>query len=83
MAQTQNQVKISSNLWSRFAEEAQRLKRDPGRLLAELLREYLERMENERLIAESARAARRSGLTEDDDIESLIREIRNKRVAKA
>jgi len=77
-----NQLKIDNKLWARFAEEARRLKKDPTRLLTQLVRDHLERMENERLMRETARIARRSGLTEDDDIEGMIRDFRKERLGK-
>ncbi len=77
-----NQLKIDTKLWARFAEEARRLKKDPTRLLTQLVRDHLEKMENERLMRESARIARRSGLTEEDDIEGMIRNFRKERLAK-
>ncbi len=82
MAQELNQLKINNKLWERFAEEAKKLQKDPTRLLTQLVRDHLEQMENERLLNESAIIAQRSGLTEDDDIEGLIRNHRKQRLAK-
>ncbi len=82
MAQMLDQLKLDTKLWARFADEAKRLKKDPTRLLTQLVRDHLEQMENERLMKESARIARRSGLTEDDDIEGIIRNLRKERLAK-
>jgi hypothetical protein len=79
MAQMLDGIKINSKLWAKFTEEAKRSKKDPMRLLSEMLRDYVERRENERLLRGSSRVARRSGLTEDDDIEGIIREFRKKR----
>jgi hypothetical protein len=78
-----NGMKINSKLWARFTEEAKRSRKDPARLLADLLRDYLDQKEREQLNRESIKAARHSGLTEDDDIEGMIKNLRKKRLAKA
>ena len=83
MAQMINQIKIDSKLWSKFADEAKKSKKDPARLLTELMREYLDQKERQRLNTETIRQAKHSGLTEEDDIEGMIRNIRKKRLAKA
>ncbi|HKP10515.1 MAG TPA: hypothetical protein VJZ91_00345 [Blastocatellia bacterium] len=82
MAQTPEQVKVDRKLWSKFAEEAKKSRKDPTRLLSEVLREYLDRKERQRLLNESIRQAKRSGLSEDDDIEGMIKALRKKRLAK-
>ncbi len=82
MAQTFDQTKIDGELWSKFREEAKKSKKDPMRLLAQLLRDYIEQKEGERLMRESSKIAKRSGLTEDDDIEGIIRDFRKKQLAE-
>jgi hypothetical protein len=82
MAQTPEQVKVNRKLWSEFTEEAKKLRKDPTRLLSEVLREYLDLKERQRLNQESIRQAKRSDLTEDDDIEGIIKALRKKRLAK-
>lgn len=82
MAQTPEQVKIDRKLWSKFSAEAKKSRKDPARLLSEVLREYLDRKERQRLNDESIRQAKRSGLTEADDIEGMIKALRKKRLAK-
>lgn len=49
------------------------------RLLERAVDEFLECLDDEELIESSAQVARRSGLTENDDIEGLIRDFRKKR----
>jgi predicted transcriptional regulator len=82
MAQMPEHIKVDRNLWSKFAEEAKKSRKDPTRLLSEVLREYLDRKERQRLLNESIRQAKRSGLSEDDDIEGMIKALRKKRLAK-
>lgn len=83
MAQMPDQIKIDRKLWSKFADEAKKSRKDPMRLLSEVLREYLDRQERQRLNDESIRQAKRSGLTEDADIEGMIKALRKKRLAKS
>jgi hypothetical protein len=83
MAQMVDGIKIDDKLWSRFAEEAKNSNKDPVRLLAELLREHLDQRERERVNRETIKTAKRSGLTQDDDIERMINDLRKKRLAKA
>ena len=82
MAQTPEQIKVSRKLWSEFTEEAKKSRKDPARLLSEVLREYLDLKERQRLNQESIRQAKSSGLTEDDHIEGMIKALRKKRLAK-
>ncbi len=51
-------------------------------LLGRAVDDFLERLENEELLESSAQVARRSGLTEDDDIEGIIKNIRETRLAE-
>jgi len=83
MAQVLNGIKINSKLWEEFAEQAKRSKTDPARLLADLLRDYLDQKEREQLNRQTIREAKRSGLTQGDDIEGMIKNLRKKRLAKA
>jgi hypothetical protein len=78
----QNRVEIDDKLWSRFASEAKRSRRDPVRLLADLLRAYIDQKERERLNRDTIRLASKSGLTQKDDIEEIIRNLRKERFAK-
>lgn len=68
-------LKIDDALWSKFSEEARKSRQNPSRLLAELMSEYLDRKEREKLNRKTIRASRKSGLTEEDDIEGLIRNL--------
>jgi hypothetical protein len=82
MAQSLDQIQIEEKLWTQFAAEAKKAKKDPARLLAELLRGYLDQQERERLNRETM-GAMNTSLTEDDDIEGIIKNFRKKRLAKA
>jgi hypothetical protein len=42
-------MKIDTALWSKFSEEAKKSRQNPSRLLAEFMREYLDRKEREKL----------------------------------
>ena len=70
------QIKIDSKLWTKFTEEAKRSKRDPARVLSELLREYIDQRERQRLNQQTIKAAKRSGVSEDENIEDLIKGLR-------
>ena len=83
MAQMPDQINIDRKLWSKFADEAKKSRKDPARLLSEVLREYLDQKERQRLNDETIRQAKHSSLTEDDDIEGRIKALRKKRLAKA
>ena len=82
MAQIINQINIDDKLWSRFAEEAKKSKKDPARILAKLLREYIDQKERDRLNIETIREAKRSRLTEKQDVEGMIKKLRKNRLAK-
>lgn len=82
MAQMPDQIKIDRKLWSKFTNEAKKSRKDPVRLLSEVLREYLDQKERQRLNDETVRQAKHSGLTEDDDIEGKIKVLRKKHLAK-
>jgi hypothetical protein len=83
MAYMPDRPKIDRKLWSEFADEAKRSRKDPTRLLSEVLREYIDQRERHRLNAETIRQAKHSGLTQDDDIERMIKALRKKRLPKA
>jgi hypothetical protein len=75
-------LNIDRKLWSEFADEAKRSRKDPTRLLSEVLREYIDDRERQRLNAETIRQAKRIAFTQDDDIEGMIKTLRKKRLAK-
>lgn len=81
MGQVLNDVKIETTLWEKFTAEAKRARKNPARLLSELLNEYLDLKERERLTRDTV-ATMSDRLSEDDDIEQMIRDYRKKRRAK-
>ena len=82
MEQILNDVKIEMELWAKFTTEAKRARKKPARLLTELLSDYLDLKERERLTRETV-ATMSDRLSEDDDIERMIRDYRKQRRAKA
>lgn len=62
-------------LWEEFQKEARKRRLSPVRVAAELLRERLEIWEDEKLLTEMRRDARRSGYTEEDAV-ALVRQYR-------
>jgi len=61
--------------WKEFEQAARRRHRDPQKLLAQFIQEYLEIDADERLHREMQRQARRSGYKEEQAVE-LVREVR-------
>lgn len=82
MGHMPDSLRIDRKLWSEFAHEAKRSRKDPTRLLSEVLREYIDQKERQRLNSDTIRQAKHSGLTQRDDIEGAIRALRKKRLAK-
>lgn len=62
----------------RFEQEARRRRHDPDKLLAEFMKECLQRWADEQLDEQIGRQARRSSLREADAV-TLVREARQKR----
>ncbi len=63
---------------SALEQVARRRKVSPRRLLEKAVDEFIERAEDEELLESSARAARRTGLREEDAVK-IVREWRSKR----
>jgi predicted transcriptional regulator len=82
MAQSAEKIRLDDKLWAQFAQAAKRSRKDPLRLLAELVREYLDQQEAELLNRKSIKAAK-GKVSEDDDIEGIIRELRKEQFGKA
>ena len=82
MEQVLNDIKIEPELWTKFTTEAKRARKKPARLLTELLNGYIDQRERERLTRETV-ATMSDRLSEDDDIEQMIRDYRKQRRAKA
>lgn len=75
MAEMIAPLKTDDALWSKFSEEARRSRQNPSQLLAEFMSGYLDRKKREKLNRKTIRAARKSGITEGDDIEGLIKQM--------
>ena len=80
MAQSLDHIRIEETLWNQFAVEAKHVKKDPAQLLTGLLRGYLDQQARERLNQATVEAMKTT-LTEDDDIEGIIKELRGKDAA--
>jgi hypothetical protein len=65
-------------LWERFEEAARSRRRDPVRLLKELMRERLEVWEDQKLDRQLKRAARLSGRREEEAV-AIVRRHRAQR----
>lgn len=76
------EVKIAETLWTDFVALAQRQRRRPEALAEKALRDYMDRLADEELIAETARAARRAKFR-IQDTEEIIRQYRRKRTRKS
>jgi len=62
-------------LWEQFELAARSRRRNPERLIADFMQEYLEICEDERLFKEMSRQAQRSGYKEADAV-GLVKEVR-------
>jgi hypothetical protein len=62
-------------LWEQFEEAARKRRRNPVSLLTDFMREYLERLEDQKLDNEIKASVQRSGYDEDDAV-SLVRQYR-------
>lgn len=82
MAQTSDTIQVENDLWLEFSEVAKKSRKKPSRLLAELLRDFIDQIDSLQLVEETV-ASMNTSLTEDDDIEGIIKDFRKKRLAKA
>ncbi|HEY9233004.1 MAG TPA: hypothetical protein VIS78_12685 [Blastocatellia bacterium] len=62
-------------LWEQFEEAARQRRRNPVSLLSDFMREYLERLEDQKLDDEIKASVQRSGYHEDDAV-NLVRRYR-------
>jgi len=67
-----------SPVWKQFEAEAKKRRRNPVKLVLELLKEQVEIWEHERLDDEIRKDAQKSGYTEDDAVE-LVRQYRREK----
>jgi len=79
-------IELDERRYQALEQIARRRKVSVRRLLEQAVDEFIERAvdqeKRQRLNAETIRQARRSGLTEADNIEGQIKDIRKKRPAK-
>jgi len=71
-----------SPIWKEFETEAKKRRRNPVKLVLDLLKEQMEIWEDEALDREISRDPQKSGYTEDDAVE-LVRQYRLEKKARA
>lgn len=81
MAHETDSFRIEDDLWLKFSAIARKSHQTPSRLLDELLRNFIDQIDSQQLV-EATVASMNTSLTEDDDIEGIIRDYRKKRLAK-
>ena len=69
---------MQSDLWRDFEQQVRARRKQPAKVLAELVREYLEVQEDIALTEEMRRDARKSGFREADAVK-LVREHRDEK----
>lgn len=71
-----------SPVWKQFETEAKKRRRNPVKLVLDLLKEQIEIWEDETLDCEISRDAQKSGYTEEDAVE-LVRQYRREKKERA
>ena len=71
-----------SPVWKQFETEAKKRRRNPVKLVLDLLKEQIEIWEDEALDREISREAQKSGYTEEDAVE-LVRQYRREKKERA
>lgn len=71
----EREIKLDPQLREQFEQAAREQRRSPARLLQQIVREYLEIYEDEKLFRQMQREARRSGYREEDAVD-LVRQAR-------
>ncbi len=71
-----------SPLWEQFETEARKRRRNPVKLVLDLIKEQIEIWEDETLDNEISLEAQKSGYTEDDAVE-LVRQYRREKKERA
>jgi hypothetical protein len=71
-----------SPVWKQFETEAKKRRRNPVKLVLELIKEQVEIWEDEGLDEEIRKDAQKSGYTEDDAVE-LVRQYRREKKERA
>jgi hypothetical protein len=67
-----------SPVWKQFETEAKKRRRNPVKLLLDLMKEQVEIWEHEKLDDEISKEAQKSGYTEDNAVE-LVRQYRREK----
>lgn len=67
-----------SPVWKEFETEAKKRRRNPVKLMLDLIKEQMEIWEHERLDEEISKEAQKSGYTEDDAVE-IVRQYRREK----
>ena len=70
-----------SPVWKQFETEAKKRRRNPVKLVLDLMREQVEIWEHEKLDEEISKEAQKSGYTEDDAVELVRQHRREKKSA--
>ncbi len=68
-------IEFDPQLWKQFEQVAREQRRNPARLLMQVVREYLQMYESEQFFRQLQRDARRSGYKEEDAV-GLVRQVR-------
>lgn len=74
-----NETLFDQTIWEEFQRQAKRRRRNPVKLITDLMREQLEIWEDEKLFREMRRDAQKSGYKEDDAVELVNQYRREKR----
>jgi hypothetical protein len=73
------ELKIQESLWDDFVAVAEREKTPPHELAERVLRDYIQRVSDEELLARSERASRRARFR-ISDAEEIVREHRRRQL---
>lgn len=78
------ETQLGSQLWEQFQQAAREQRRNPSRLLAQVVKDYLEIHEDEKLYRQMQLDARKSGYKEDSAVALSLqvrREMKARRAA--
>jgi predicted transcriptional regulator len=71
----EQEIKLDPQLQAQLTQAAREQRRSPARLLQEVVREYLDIYEDEKLFRQMQREAQQSGYREEDAVD-LVRQVR-------
>ena len=74
----EQEIKLDPQLQAQLMQAAREQRRSPARLLQDVVREYLEIYEDEKLFRQMQREAQHSGYREEDAVD-LVRQVRQER----